>query len=128
MTGPLDGIRVIEVGVWVAGPAAAAILADWGADVVKLEPPGGDPARTFQRMLGGDMPTNPPFELDNRNKRSVVVDLATGEGRAVATQLVDGADVFVTNIRRAALARVGLDADRLPAPNPRPAHGLLTRG
>src|ERR1700676_64119 len=126
MTGPLDGVRVVEVGVWVAGPAAAAILADWGADVVKIEPPQGDPARTFQRMLGGDMPSNPPFELDNRNKRSIVVDLATDEGRAVATQLVDGADVFVTNIRRSALARVGLDHERLLDRNPRLVYGLIT--
>src|SRR5271165_2739988 len=105
MTGPLDGIRVVEVGVWVAGPAAAGILADWGADVIKIEPPDGDPARTFQRMLGGDMPSNPPFELDNRNKRSVVIDLQTEAGRDVALRLIDTADVFVTNIRRAALAR-----------------------
>jgi crotonobetainyl-CoA:carnitine CoA-transferase CaiB-like acyl-CoA transferase len=126
MTGPLAGIRVVEVGVWVAGPAAAGILADWGADVVKIEPPGGDPARTFQRMLGGDMPTNPPFELDNRNKRSVMLDLSTDEGQATAARLVDTADVFVTNIRRAALAKVGLDSDRLLARNPRLVYGLIT--
>jgi crotonobetainyl-CoA:carnitine CoA-transferase CaiB-like acyl-CoA transferase len=126
MTGPLAGIRVIEVGVWVAGPAAAGILADWGADVVKIEPPGGDPARTFQRMLGGDMPTNPPFELDNRNKRSVMLDLSTDEGQATAASLIDTADVFVTNIRRAALAKVGLDSDRLLARNPRLVYGLIT--
>jgi len=126
VTGPLDGIRVIEVGVWVAGPAAGGILADWGADVIKIEPPEGDPARTFQRMLGGDMPTNPPFELDNRNKRSVVLDLTTAPGRDAATALVDGADVFVTNVRRPALARMGLGSDRLLARNPRLVYGLIT--
>ena len=59
MTGPLDGIRVVELGVWVAGPGAAGILADWGADVVKIEPPAGDPARSFRRMLGGDLDVQP---------------------------------------------------------------------
>ena len=97
MPGPLEGIRVVELGVWVAGPAAGGILCDWGADVIKIEPPTGDPARTFSSMLGGDMPTNPPFELDNRGKRSVVVDLSTREGIAVALDLLDEADVFVTN-------------------------------
>src|SRR5690349_10324140 len=87
--GPLAGVRVVEIGVWVAGPAAGGILADWGADVIKIEPPTGDPARTFQRMLGGDLPSNPPFELDNRSKRSVALDLTTAAGREVALALVD---------------------------------------
>ena len=65
MAGPMDGVRVVELGVWVAGPAAGGILADWGADVVKIEPPAGDPSRIFQRMLGGDMPTNPVFEQEH---------------------------------------------------------------
>ena len=76
VSGPLAGVRVVELGVWVAGPGDGGILVDWGADVIKIEPPEGDPARTFQRMLGGDVATNPPFELDNRSKRSVVLDLA----------------------------------------------------
>ncbi len=118
MAGPMDGVRVVELGVWLAGPAAAGILADWGADVVKIEPPGGDPARTFTRMLGGDLPSNPPFELDNRSKRSIVLDLATPLGRDAALALVDGADVFVTNVRAGALARLGLDWDSLRARNP----------
>ena len=114
----MEGLRVVELGVWVAGPAAGGILADWGADVVKIEPPAGDPARQFARMLGGDLPYNPPFELDNRSKRSIVVDLATDEGRDVALRLVAGADVFVTNVRPAGLARAGLDYESLSAGNP----------
>ena len=84
MSGPLEGVRLVELGAWIAGPAAGGILADWGADVVKIEPPAGDPARTFQRMLGGDLPVNPVFELDNRGKRSIALDLSTEEGLDVA--------------------------------------------
>src|SRR5690349_18376321 len=122
----LEGVRVVELGVWVAGPAAGGILADWGADVVKLEPPTGDPARTFQRMLGGDMPTNPPFAMDNRSKRSVGVDLTTDEGKAIALELIDGADVFLTNIRLAALERLGLDYESLKARNSRLVYAAIT--
>ena len=76
----------------LAGPACAGILADWGADVVKLEPPGGgDPARTYQRLFGEEMPDNPVFEMDNRSKRSVAVDLRVPEGRSLALELLDGA-------------------------------------
>jgi len=122
----MEGVRVVELGVWVAGPAAGGILADWGADVVKIEPPLGDPARTFQRMFGADMPNNPVFELDNRSKRSVVVDLHTDEGRALALELIDGADVFLTNIRAAALARIGLDHQTLLARNSRLIYAIIT--
>src|SRR5215475_10416315 len=126
MAGPLDGIRVIELGVWVAGPGAGGILADWGADVVKIEPPEGDPARTFGRMLGGDLPTNPVFELDNRSKRSVVLDLSASEGRDRALALIDRADVFLTNIRATALRRLGLDADALLERDERLVYALIT--
>lgn len=126
MPGPLEGIKVVELGVWVAGPAAGGILADWGADVVKIEPPEGDPSRLFQQMLGGDLPTNPVFEMDNRGKRSVVLDLTTEADRAVALDLLDEADVFVTNVRTAALARLGLDDQTLLARNPRLVYGHIT--
>ncbi len=111
MTGPLEGVGVVELGAWVAGPGAGGILADWGADVVKVEPPAGDPARSFGRMLGGDLPVNPVFELDNRGKRSIAIDLSDERGLAVVHQLVAGADVFLTNLRPAALERVGLGPD-----------------
>ena len=123
----MDGVRVIELGVWVAGPAAGGILADWGADVVKIEPPGlGDPARSFSKMLGSDLPFNPPFEMDNRNKRSLCLDLRAEEGREVADALLAEADVFLTNIRPAALARLGLDPERLCARFPRLVYGEIT--
>jgi len=126
MAGPMNGVRVVELGVWVAGPAACGILADWGADVIKIEPPGGDPARMFGKMLGGELPNNPVFELDNRSKRSVVLDLGTDEGRAKALELVATADVFLTNIRVAALARAGLDPDTLRASFPRLVYAIIS--
>src|SRR3954449_12556002 len=104
----MEGIRVVEVGMWVAGPAASAVLGDWGADVVKIEPPEGDPFRGLISSFGADG-SSPPFELDNRNKRSVGLNLSHVDGRAIAAQLVDRADVFVTNARAAALERAGLD-------------------
>ena len=72
----LQGVRVVELAVWVAGPGAGGILADWGADVVKIEPPEGDPCRSlFMHLAGLKEPKSPPFDLDNRGKRSVVLDL-----------------------------------------------------
>lgn len=127
MPGPMEGVKVVELGVWVAGPAAGGILADWGADVVKVEPPGvGDPARLFKQMLGADMPFNPVFEMDNRSKRSVVIDLATPEGREVALELIDEADVFLTNVRIAGLTRLGFDPDSLRKRNPRLIYCAVT--
>jgi crotonobetainyl-CoA:carnitine CoA-transferase CaiB-like acyl-CoA transferase len=124
--GPLDGVRVVELGVWVAGPAAGGILADWGADVVKIEPPAGDPARQFASMLGGDLPFNPPFELDNRSKRSVMIDFATPDGRELALRLLESADVFVTNVRMAGLARAGLDYETVASRCPRLVYAAIT--
>jgi crotonobetainyl-CoA:carnitine CoA-transferase CaiB-like acyl-CoA transferase len=124
MAGPLEGIKVVELGVWVAGPAAGGILADWGADVVKIEPPTGDPGRMFGRMLGVDV--NPPFEMDNRSKRSIVLDVTVAEGRATALELVTGADVFLTNVRQGALGRLGLNFETVAASNPRLVYGLIT--
>jgi len=126
MAGPLEGIKVVELGVWVAGPAAGAILADWGADVIKIEPPAGDPGRMFGRMLGCDLGVNPPFEMDNRSKRSIVVDLGTEAGRDTAFELLSGADVFVTNVRPGALRRLGLDYESVSARNAGLIYGLIT--
>ena len=114
----MEGIRVVEIGMWVAGPSAAAVLGDWGADVIKIEPPDGDPFRGLLSAFGGDG-SSPPFELDNRNKRSVGLDLSHEEGRRIAAQLVDQADVFVTNARIGALERAGLDYASASARNPR---------
>jgi crotonobetainyl-CoA:carnitine CoA-transferase CaiB-like acyl-CoA transferase len=114
------------MGVWVAGPAAGGILSDWGADVVKIEPPGmGDPCRSFQTMFA-DLPFNPIFENDNRSKKGIVIDLGKQEGRGLAEELIAGADVFVTNMRQAALRRLGLDPESLLARYPRLVYGAIT--
>jgi crotonobetainyl-CoA:carnitine CoA-transferase CaiB-like acyl-CoA transferase len=126
MSGPMEGITVVELGVWVAGPAAGGILADWGADVIKIEPPTGDPARMFGRMLGIEDGQSPPFEMDNRGKRSIVLDLTTDPGRASAIELLSGADIFLSNVRPAGLRRIGLDFDTVAAANPGLVYGLIT--
>ncbi len=127
MPGPMEGVRVVELGFWVAGPSAGGILADWGADVVKIEPPDGDPFRgLFLRGLGVDVAINPPFELDNRGKRSIALNYAEPRGREIALELVDRADVFLTNIRPGALERAGLDYASLAARNPRLVYASVT--
>ena len=126
MTGPLEGVRVVELGVWVAGPGAGGILADWGADVVKVEPPEGDPARNFGRMLGGDLPVNPVFELDNRGKRSVALDLSSERGVEIVHDMVSAADVFLTNLRPAALERLGLGPNETRARHDNLVYAIIT--
>jgi len=123
----LEGFRVVELGVWVAGPSAGGLLADWGADVIKIESPAGDPMRRLFAVLAGHGQTeSPPFDLDNRGKRSVVFDLTTDEGRADALALVATADVFLTNLRPEAVDRLGLGAEALLVANPRLVYASVT--
>jgi len=93
-----DGLRVIDAASFIAGPVATTILADFGADVVKIEPPDGDP---YRHRTGGpavpESPYNYRWIVDNRGKRGLALDLRRPEGRAVLCRLVEGADVFVTN-------------------------------
>ena len=125
--GMLDGLRVVEMGLWVAVPAAGGIMADWGADVVKIEPPAGDPMRAMFRLSAGSLvDKNPPFDLDNRGKRSVVIDVGTPAGRDLAYRVVERADVFVTNMRPDALARLGFDHETLRARFPRLIYASVT--
>ena len=123
----LEGIRVVEMGLWVAGPSAGGILADWGAEVVKLEMPTGDPMRTLYSALSGSQETRcPPFDVYNRGKRSVAIDVNDANGRALAHTLVATADVFLANMRPQFLRRAGLDHEALLAANPKLVYGLLT--
>ena len=116
----LAGLRVVELGVWVAAPSAAALLADWGADVIKVESPAGDPMRQVFGSLGieSDMP-NPAFALDNRGKRSVSLDLRQAEGRQHLDDLLDTADVFISNLRPDSLDGLGLEPAATVARHPR---------
>jgi crotonobetainyl-CoA:carnitine CoA-transferase CaiB-like acyl-CoA transferase len=123
----MEGVKVVEMGVWVAGPSCAAILCDWGADVIKIEPPNGDPFRgLFASALGAAAPVNPPFEIDNRGKRSVALNLEQPEANAIARQLIEQADVFVTNMRPRVVERYGLSYDEVRKTNPRIIYAQLT--
>ena len=115
----LEGIRVVEYATYMAAPGAGCILRDWGADVVKIEPPGGDPIRLFFRTIGTDYPDNPVFDFDNRGKQSIIIDTSKAEGQALIRELVKDADVFLTNVRPGGLARSGLDYDSLKQLNPK---------
>lgn len=125
--GALEGIRVVELGLWVAGPATGGLMADLGADVIKVESPDGDPMRRFFSLsTGSKVDRNPPFELDNRGKRSVAIDINCPEGREAVERIIGDADVFVTNMRPRALEKLGLDAETLRARYPKLIYAGVT--
>jgi crotonobetainyl-CoA:carnitine CoA-transferase CaiB-like acyl-CoA transferase len=113
---PLEGIRVVEVAMWAFVPACGGMLSDLGADVIKVEPPSGDPLRGLQI---GSISENATRKIDyswesyNRGKRSITLDLKTEAGREVLMKLVDGADVFLTNLLPPARRSMGIDADSI---------------
>jgi len=118
--GPLAGVRVVDMTTVGMGPYATQILADMGADVIKVEPPEGD---VFRASAPAASPGMGAAYLNlNRNKRSVTLDAKDAAGRARLLRLIDGADVFVSNVRPAALRKLGLDADALLARNARLIH------
>ena len=123
---PLDGVRVVEVAGWMAAPGAAAMLADLGADVVKVEPLRGDPVRGVIRQPEVEQPFDAPFQMDNRGKRGIAVALDRPEGQELVRRLVDASDVFLCNLLGRRQARFGLDADALLARHPRLVHATLT--
>src|ERR1700754_1309049 len=96
---PLAGIKVLDISSFIAAPAACTTLGDWGADVIKVEPPGaGDPHRaSFQSANYPKCGANFPWQLDGRNKRSIALDLKNPEARAVLDRLIEQADVMVVN-------------------------------
>ena len=116
MSGPLEGIRVIELAVWHVGPPIGYILGDLGAEVIKIERPDGGDA--FRR-------TPFWFEAINRNKQSVALDLKQDRGREVLYKLVKDADIFVTNFQESLLSRLGANYDTLASHNPRLIYGSV---
>ena len=129
MNAPLEDIKVLEVDSYMAAPSAAAILADMGADVVKIEPLAGDPMRGLSRPLrveskfaGYDL----QFDVDNRGKRSAAIALDKAEGQALAQRLVQDADVFLCNLLAQRQQRFGLDPQTLFAIKPNLVHATLT--
>ncbi|MEZ6024138.1 MAG: CoA transferase, partial [Hyphomonadaceae bacterium] len=122
----LTGLKIVEYATYIAAPGAGGVMADWGADVIKVEPPGGDPIRMFFASVGVEEAANPVFDMDNRGKRGIVLDTAQAGGRDALLKLVDGADVFLTNVRPGGLKRAGLDPEALMARNPRLVYATLT--
>jgi len=121
----LEGIKVVEVTQWVAAPAAGALLADWGADVIHIEHPvKGDSMRGLTNV--GGMGIDWLFELDNRNKRSVTLDVSKREGQEVLYRLLKGSDVFITSLRPSEIERYNLEYRVLEKLNPRLIFASLT--
>jgi len=122
MAGPLDGVRVVEMSMFQQGPVAGMRLGDLGADVIKIEPTTGDPARGFMRIIGamvGLKGRNYYFEHCNRNKRSIVLDMKTEKGLEAFLRLIDTADVFLNNMSIEAPIKMGIGPEKLLERNPR---------
>jgi crotonobetainyl-CoA:carnitine CoA-transferase CaiB-like acyl-CoA transferase len=120
----LAGIRVLDLSQYLPGPYGAQILADLGAEVVKVEPPAGDPMRQVPPLDGDGVSAS--YKLVNAGKTVVRLDLKDGAGKAAFVNLVDRADALIESFRPGALARLGLDAEALRARNPRLVHCALS--
>src|SRR5579863_6288557 len=117
-TGPLEGLKVIDLSHIMAGPACSMLLADMGADVIKVEKmPGGDDARRMVPPTVGDQ--SAAFLIMNRNKRGIALDLKTEAGCGVLSRLLKDADVLIENYRRGTMEKMGFGYDVLRAENPK---------
>jgi len=127
-TKPLAGIRVVDFSTYAAAPGAARILADQGAEVIKIESPMGDPHRTIGALV--NMPTaeafNPAFDIENANKQFVCIDVRTQKGKEIFHKLLAEADVLITNYREDALARLGARYEDLKEKFPRLVYGFVS--
>src|SRR6201996_3820931 len=123
-----DGLKVIDCASFIAGPAAATVMSDFGAEVIKIEPPGaGDPyRRRATPSMGPGLKSNPGFELDGRNKKSLALDLRSEAGKSVLRRLVTQADVFITNYPPPVRRRLGIGYDELAPLNERLIYASFT--
>ena len=128
MNTTLSGVKVIELSTFIAVPACARFFADNGADVIKVEAKGGDAVRWNGTSEGrSDSPyENTTFDLENANKRGIVLNLKSEEGKKILFQLLDDADVFLTNWRPQALEKNGLTYEALHEKYPKLVYGTLT--
>jgi len=115
VTKPLEGLKVIELGQLIAGPFAGKFFSEFGAEVIKIEPPEGDPLRKWRKLHQG---TSLWWYVQNRNKKSVTVNLRTPEGQGVVRRIAQDADVVIENFRPGTLEKWGLGYERLAADNP----------
>ena len=115
MSGPMEGIRLVELGVWVAGPAAGGILADWGAEVIKIEPTNGEQLRHMATPHNG---VNPAFFSCNRGKKSLAIDLKSKEGKEILLKLIQESDVLMQNFRPGTTERMGFGYEDMKRINP----------
>jgi len=127
---PLEGIRILELGTFHAGPGATAILGDLGAEIVKIEDAAGDPMRTWKEvggitfsMANGE---GLPFQFSNRNKKGICLDTDHPKGREIFERLVRESDVFLTNLRKSTKTRLGIDYNTLRGINPRIIHASIS--
>jgi formyl-CoA transferase len=123
MSGSLTGLRVLDVTQVMAGPFCAMMLADLGADVIKIEPPSGDSTRQMPGAVGADSPS---FNAVNRGKRSVVLNLKAREGRDIFTRLARSTDIVIENYRPGVMAALGLDYEALSALNSRVIYASIS--
>lgn len=125
---PLEGVKVLEMSTFIAVPACARFFAEFGADIIKVEPKTGDNVRYNGQSEGrlGDPYENTTFDLENAHKRSIVINLKAAEGREVLFKLLEDTDIFVTNWRPQALAKLGLDYESLKDKFPKLVYASLT--
>jgi crotonobetainyl-CoA:carnitine CoA-transferase CaiB-like acyl-CoA transferase len=132
LPGPLDGIKIVECAIWHAGPGASAILGDMGAEVIKIETMAGDPERLAKQLgsvkfdVDADEEWSFLFELSNRNKKGICLDIKSGPGREILDRLVASADVFLTNLRNSTKPKLRIDYESLKKINPDIIHASVS--